>query len=206
VRTKRLGLLERLRGGAGPEPLLATVPGIGRKLAERIHDQLGVESLQDLEVAAYDGRLAEIPGMGVRRVQAVRESLSGRFRRGPARPESAARARPRPSDEPPVVELLDVDREYREKAAAGRLPRIAPRRFNPTNEAWLPVLHTARGDRHYTALFSNTARAHELGTTDDWVVIYFERDGLEGQCTVVTERSGPRAGTRVVRGREDETA
>lgn len=81
---------------------------------------------------------------------------------------------------------------------------IAPRRFNPDKKAWLPILHTERGPWSFTALFSNTARAHQLGTTDDWVVIYFERDGREGQCTVVTERPGPRAGRRVVRGREDE--
>ena len=32
-----------------------------------------------------------------------------------------------------------VDREYREKAVAGTLPTIAPRRFNPAREAWLPM-------------------------------------------------------------------
>ena len=31
-----------------------------------------------------------------------------------------------PGDTPSVSELLDVDREYREKAAAGELQRIAP--------------------------------------------------------------------------------
>ena len=38
---------------------------------------------------------------------------------------------------PPVEELLDVDREYREHAAAGTLFRIAPRRMNPRHESWL---------------------------------------------------------------------
>ncbi len=51
-------------------------------------------------------------------------------------------------------------------------------------------------------LFSNTARAHELGTTRDWVVIYFDDGASEGQRTVVTERRGPQAGRRVVRGRQ----
>jgi hypothetical protein len=37
------------------------------------------------------------------------------------------------------------------------------------------------------------------------VVVFHERDGTEGQCTVVTEHAGPRAGQRVVRGREQET-
>jgi hypothetical protein len=108
-------------------------------------------------------------------------------------------------EEPPVEMLLDVDREYRERAAAGELRRIAPRRFNPTGEAWLPILHTQRGQWHFTALYSNTARAHELGKTNDWVVIYFyDGDHRERQRTVVTETRGPLAHSRVVRGREAE--
>ena len=87
----------------------------------------------------------------------------------------------------------------------GELPKIAPQRFNPEGKAWLPILHAEREGWHFTALFSNTARAHELGRTDDWVVIYFyDDDHQEGQCTVVTEIRGPREGERVVRGREDE--
>lgn len=102
-----------------------------------------------------------------------------------------------------VAELLDVDREYRARAAAGTLPRIAPRRFNPAREAWLPVLHTGRGGRQYTALYSNTARAHELGATGDWVVVYRDDHDGRGLWTVVTVRRGPLAGRRVVRGREE---
>jgi hypothetical protein len=102
-----------------------------------------------------------------------------------------------------VEELLDVDREYREKAEAGVLPRVAPRRFNPRREAWLPILHTYRDDQHYTALYSNTPRAHRLGTTRDWVVLY--GDGQpQGQWTVITARHGPLRGRRIVRGREAE--
>jgi putative hydrolase len=95
-----------------------------------------------------------------------------------------------------------VDREYREKAKRGKLPRVAPRRFNPTNEAWLPILHTERSGRHYTALYSNTSRAHELGTTKDWVVIYRDDPRGDGSWTVVTGRFGKLGGRRVVRGRE----
>ena len=68
------------------------------------------------------------------------------------------------------------------------------------------MLHTERDGWSFTALFSNTARAHELGTTGDWVILYYERDGDEDQCTVVTERHGPLSGRRVVRGREAECA
>jgi hypothetical protein len=53
----------------------------------------------------------------------------------------------------------------------------------------------------FTVLYSNTAQAHELEKTDDWVVIYYKRDGKERQNTVVTETQGPLKGKRVVRGR-----
>jgi hypothetical protein len=122
--------------------------------------------------------------------------------------ELLARIRPPPgriAEEPEAGLLLDVDREYREKAAAGLLRRIAPKRFNPSGEAWLPILHTVRGPWHFTALYSNTALAHQLGRTGDWVVIYFHRDARpEGRRTIVTETQGPARGCRVVRGREGE--
>lgn len=199
--TGHLHLLDRLRGSVKTEDVLTTVPTIGPELAQRIHDLLGIESLSELEAAAYDGRLDRVPGFGERRLLAVRESLAGRLRR--RTPPNRMRARHRePADEPDVAELLDVDREYHEKVRANQLPRIAPHRFNPTRDAWLPILHTHREQRHYTVLFSNTARAHELGTTRDWVVIYRDDHGGEGQWTVVTSRFGPLTGLRIVRGRE----
>ncbi len=109
--------------------------------------------------------------------------------------------------QPGVDLLLDIDREYREKARAGLLPRIAPRRFNPEGKTWLPVLNTRFGPWHFTALFSNTGRAHELHRTYDWVVIFYsDPDGEEGHATLVTERRGALTGQRVVRGREPECA
>jgi hypothetical protein len=201
--THRLPLLDRLRGEAGPERLFMTLPGIGLEFATRIHDELGVESLPDLEVAAYDGRLAKVPGMGRKRVQGIQESLRGRFRRPPPQPP----ALPQPGvGDPPVQEVLGVDREYREKAARGEMRLIAPRRFNPTGEAWLPVLHTHRDQRHYTALYSNTARAHEQGKTHDWVVVYRDDRNGHGQWTVITSQFGPMTGKRIIRGRESECA
>jgi DNA polymerase (family 10) len=197
VYSGRLGLLDWLRGHADPERLLATVPGLGPELASRVHERLGVHTLEDLELAAHDGRLARVPGFGGRRVRAVIETLAGRLAR-PRPPAGRAAA------DPPIDELLDVDREYREKAEAGLLRRIAPRRFNPRRRAWLPILHTERNGRHYTALYSNTARAHQLGKTDDWVVIFVDDGGSHRQATVVTETHGSLDGERVVRGRERE--
>ena len=61
-------------------------------------------------------------------------------------------------------------------------------------------MHVERDGWWFSALYSNTARAHELGKTHDWVVIYYERGDHQGQCTVVTETRGERRGQRVVRG------
>jgi hypothetical protein len=108
--------------------------------------------------------------------------------------------------EPPVAELLEVDRDYRREARKGTLRQIAPHRFNPLHEAWLPILHTVRRGRKYTALFSNTEQAHRRGKTHDWVVLYFDDGRGERQCTVVTEYRGPLRRRRVVRGRELECA
>jgi putative hydrolase len=199
VHTGHLALLDRLNGDARTPDPFTTVPGIGPELARRIHEELGIETLHELEIAAWDGRLDQVPGLGRGRVRAVRESLAGRFRRPPARVQSR-QAR----DEPPLAELLSIDEEYRAKAGRGDIALIAPKRFNPTGEAWLPVLHTRRGDRHYTALYSNTARAHELGTTRDWVVVYRDDPGGDGQWTIVTARLGKLRGRRIVRGREVE--
>jgi hypothetical protein len=111
----------------------------------------------------------------------------------------------RAADEPSAELLLAIDHEYREAAEAGRLVRIAPRRFNPRGEPWLPIMHVDRDGWSFTALFSNTALAHRLHRTDDWVVIYFHRPHEpEAQATVVTERRGRQCGQRVVRGREHE--
>lgn len=196
VETGRLPMLERLRGESDAVTLLASVPGIGRGLAERLHHDHGIDTLEDLEAAAQDGRLAKVPLFGAKRLQGVREALAARLGR--------VRRPPSPSEPPPVDEVLDVDHEYRRRADEGSLKLIAPRRFNPGHAAWLPVLHTVRGERHYTVLYSNTARAHQLGRTRDWVVIYVDGARGERQCTVVTATRGPMQGKRVVRGREGE--
>jgi putative hydrolase len=194
-------VLERLRGESDPVRLFASVPGIGYRLAARLHDELGLDTLQELEIAAHDGRLEQIAGFGPKRLSGIRDTLSIRLGRT-SKGEPGSDHTP-----PPVAELLDVDREYFEKSRAGQLRLIAPRRFNPGREAWLPILHTERGGRHYTALFSNTARAHRLDKTRDWVVLYCDDDGpREHQWTIITAAFGPLRGRRIVRGREAECA
>lgn len=137
VQNGRLGMVDRLRGESDPVALLSSLPGIGEQTAERLHRELGIETLWDLEHAAHAGRLGRL-GFGPKRLAGLRDCLAQRLGRSRSEPPA-----PHPP-EPPVSELLDVDREYCDKAAAGLLHRIAPRRHNPHHEAWLPVLHTHR--------------------------------------------------------------
>ena len=194
--------LAELRGDGDAEELFRTVPGVGNALARQIHEVLGASSLEALEMAAHDGRLQHLSRVGDRRAAAIGAAVgqmldqAGRQRRGLHAPAVS---------EPPVDLLLRADARYRADAAAGRLPKIAPRRFNPSGRAWLPVLHLREGGWRVTALFSNTARAHRLERVNDWVVLYCEDENhAERQYTVVTTLAGPLAGQRVVRGREAE--
>lgn len=202
LETGRLDLLDRLRERSHGEKLLATLPGVGAGLAQRIRTTLSVATLEELEAAAYDGRLRRVPGLGTKRLRAIRESLSARLQR---MPDKHPRAAPTvAADQPPVSELLELDREYVSLAEQRRLPRVAPHRFNPTGAAWLPVWHAERGGRRYTVLYSNTSRAHEAAATHDWVVIYCDHAAGAGQWTVITAELGPLRGRRIVRGREAE--
>lgn len=213
VHTGRLKLLERLEGQISPEDLFSTVPGLGEALSKRIHVALDIDSLEELELAAHDGRLEQVEGIGIRRSKAIRDSVGAILNRSGKRRARRLRMLDKvhgtdAADSfaacPAVAVILEVDAEYRQKASAGQLKTIAPRRFNPEARSWLPIYHTEKTGWFFTALFSNTARAHQLNKVKDWVVIYSERDGIENKYTVVTEYHGPLSGRRVIRGYEKE--
>jgi putative hydrolase len=200
VLTGRMSRLDSLQAGHDPIPLFEQIPGIGTTLAHRIIETLHIDSLEALELAAHNGRLKEVPGFRRKKIDLVQTWLAHVL--GYRRPRFDARQQ---IAEPTAGLLLKIDASYREKAAAGELPLLAPKRFNPAGEAWLPIMHRMQQGWHFTALFSNTARAHQLGRCKDWVVIYFYDDQHhEGQHTVVTETRGALTGKRVVRGRETE--
>ena len=117
--------------------------------------EIGTDTLEALEAAAYDGRLATIKGIGPRRIESLRHSLTDMLAR--RRPRHAPIDRQQPS----VADILAVDQAYRSNL--DRLPTIKPRRFNPTGDSRLPILHTEQNDWQFTALFSNTPNAQRFG-------------------------------------------
>ena len=193
--------LKNLKGESDPIRLFQSIPGVGPELANRIYTYTHADSFEALEIAIHNGVLSGVPGLGENRLNGIQAWLLKTLG------EQRIRSRVKQVAEhaPSIALLIKVDSEYREKSNAGKLPTIAPKRFNPEGKAWLSILHATVEGWHFTALFSNTLLAHQLKRTDDWVVIYFyDEDHQEGQYTVVTETRGPLTGKRVVRGRELE--
>lgn len=163
---------------------LKGIPGVGERLAGLIE-----EYVKSGEVELLESLRKEVTPEDLERVKTVKKEHP------PAAPGS------------PLISLsliLEIDAEYREKAAARKLKRIAPKLLNPEKKAWLPILAASRKGWKFTVMFSNTATAHKLARTNDWVVVYYEGGKGENQCTVVTEQRGPMKGKRVIRGREAE--
>jgi DNA polymerase (family 10) len=163
---------------------LSGLKGVGEKLAGLIQEYVEkgkVELLQDLE--------KEVPP---EKLKAIAE-------------KQKAHTFAKPLDLPVDI-ILEIDEEYRTKASAGKLKMIAPRLLNPEKKTWLPLMVSEYKGYKCTVMFSNTATAHRLGKTGDWVVVYLEKGKGENQCTVVTESRGGLKGKRVIRGKEEACA
>jgi DNA polymerase (family X) len=55
---------------------LMRVPGLGPEKIERLHETLGIASLDDLEAAARDGRLATVKGFGPKTAEKMPEAIA----------------------------------------------------------------------------------------------------------------------------------
>jgi DNA polymerase (family 10) len=76
VATGSFAALDGLRG-TSPATLreLMQIPGLGPKRVQTLHEELGVETLDDLEAALESGAAEELPGFGEKTVQNIRETL-----------------------------------------------------------------------------------------------------------------------------------
>jgi DNA polymerase (family 10) len=175
-----IGKIAKENGGAA----LKGIPGVGERLAGLIE-----EFARTGEVELLESLRKEVSPEDLEKVKAAKKDHPPAGAGGPLIPVSL---------------ILDIDAEYREKAAARKLKLISPKLLNPGKKAWLPILAASRKGWKFTVMFSNTATAHKLGKTNDWVVVYYENGKGENQCTVVTEQRGPMKGKRVIRGREAE--
>jgi len=97
VRTGSLPFLENLRAEFPPAfPDLLRIPGLGPKKAAVLLDRLGIDSVETLESACQDGRVAALDGFGAKTAAkllegiAQRRAFSGQFRLGDALPAAEA--------------------------------------------------------------------------------------------------------------------
>jgi putative hydrolase len=178
VRTGEFRTLRAADAHLEPDRLLTSLPGIGPQLANRLQEQLGVTTLEQLERAAHEGRLLEV-GIGEKRQRGLLDALAGRLQH--------SRVAEGFVGEPSIEELLALDGVFRQQGEQG------PPLFHQSAKGW-----------RYRVRYANSALAHRLGRTRDWVVIWYTEETHSGQRTVVTETRGDLVGKRVVRGRERE--
>lgn len=83
VRTGSIHAHEKLKGEvpAGMLSLLA-IPGLGPKTAKLLHEKLGVESIEELEQAAAEHRLAGIPGIAEKTEENILKGIATVKKRG----------------------------------------------------------------------------------------------------------------------------
>lgn len=119
VTTGRLGYYEELKA-ATPPGLVAMldIPGVGPKKIKAVHDELGIETVEQLEAACRDGRVAQLKGFGEKTAVKICEGISR---------QRAYASKHLLSDALPVAEgLLDALRSHPEVircSAAGSLRR-----------------------------------------------------------------------------------
>lgn len=67
VTTGKLAYYEQLKASVAPGLLeMLQIPGLGPKKVKALHDKLGVASVEQLEQACKDGRVAELAGFGAK--------------------------------------------------------------------------------------------------------------------------------------------
>jgi len=197
VATGKWKFLESLRDSMKAPVVFMLIPGVGPKLARMFYEDLGLNSLEELEMAANAGKISAIKGIGDRRQRMIMETLRSIL-------HDSTRMNSAEKNGPGVDLLLKIDKMYRKKAQLGQLKKIAPKRYNPEGTSWLPILHHKDKQWDYRVMYSNTERAHRLHKEHDWVIIHaYDKAHHEYSRTIVTETSGKLKNKRVVRGYEE---
>ena len=79
VDTGKLGYYDELKAATPPGLLeMLQIPGLGPKKIKALHDQLGIETVEELELACRGGRLAALKGFGEKTASNICEGISRR--------------------------------------------------------------------------------------------------------------------------------
>lgn len=120
--TGKLGFLEKLKQEV-PEDLAAwlAVPSLGPKKIAMIWKTLGITTLAELEAAAKEGKLRDLPGMGAKSESAILEGISSLSRRSARIP--LGRAYPLAQE---IIKTLKKVKGVVDAQPAGSLRRMRP--------------------------------------------------------------------------------
>jgi len=120
LNTGKLQFLEKLKKEV-PEELASwlAVPGLGPKKIAMIWKELGITALSDLEAAAKNGKLHDLPGMGAKSESAIIEGIASLSRRSGRIP--LGRAYPLAQE---IIKTLKKVKGVVDAAPAGSLRRM----------------------------------------------------------------------------------
>ncbi|MCI0610922.1 MAG: DNA polymerase/3'-5' exonuclease PolX, partial [Anaerolineae bacterium] len=120
--TGKLGFLEKLKEEIPPSLAeLLPVPSLGPKKIAMIWKTLGITSLAELEAAAKEGKLRDLPGMGAKSETAILEGIASLGRRSARIP--LGRAYPLAQE---IIKTLKKVKGVVDAQPAGSLRRMRP--------------------------------------------------------------------------------
>jgi DNA polymerase (family 10) len=179
LRTGGLAAYEELKAALPPGVLdLMAVPGVGPKTAHRLAAELGVASVDDLEKAAADGRLASLPHLGEKTAEKILREIRALRRKDRRYPLGTAL--------PAVEEILAALRKVpgvRNLTPAGSL-----RRFRET-VGDIDIMATADDPEAAVAAFVGLPQVAEVlarGTTKASVLL---AGNLQADLRIVAHES-----------------
>ncbi len=204
VETGESRYLEQLEA-AMPRGLIEMldIPGLSAARIRQIHEALAIETVEALEAAASDGRLARVPKIGPKTTQRILDGIAVARARGSQRlfPHAMAEAR----------QLLDAIRSHpdiRRAEVAGALRRrlevverveiVAECAGDPVRVAdsftRLPGVRAAAGDDANVSIeFVDGARlVIHCASTDDFGVALWRATGSDDHVAAVTARLAER--------------
>jgi DNA polymerase (family X) len=95
MRTGHLRFYDRLSAEIPPALITLTqIPHVGPKTAMLLYQKLGIQGLADLEKALDDGRIFQVPGIGAKSAETIREGIEAVQRRSAEKRELLGMALP----------------------------------------------------------------------------------------------------------------
>lgn len=174
--------LAKRRAGVPPEVVLfMRLPGLGPKTAAKIWRDLGIETLEELDAAAREGRLRALPGVGARTEERITKALA-EATNSPPEPQRALLGRALPALEAVVTTLG-------EHAAAERVSAAGSARRRRETVRDLDLIATSPAPAELTAYFTNLAWVVAIEAHGDSKATVVSQDGLRFDLRVVPPES-----------------